>query len=222
MLQKYIENTSTIGSSGAVAILKKTCQDAPIRVLTHSNTVAMPTAHSVVHQLHELQKLDHIYSIGTLLYSEFLIGHELMHGDFPSSLVPESSVPNLFKTGNITAVIVGADLVAANSDTVSGVGTYALALAAKEHGVPFYVTAPLASIDMRIPKGDCIRSEDRLGRELVLLGNQWVSTSAQDCCQPHFDVIPAPLITAIITERGAFKSRRLKQEMKRLNDDTFS
>lgn len=107
--------------------------------------------------------------------------------------------------------------VAANGDTANKIGTYQIALVAKEHDVPFYVAAPLASIDMHIPNGDHIIIEERPDREMTHVGNHRIAAPGIKCWNPAFDVTPAALITGIITERGVYTPKSLKQEIKRIS-----
>lgn len=114
---------------------------------------------------------------------------------------------------NIAAVVVGADRVAANGDTANKIGTYQIAVVAKHHGVPFFVAAPLTSIDLQIPSGDHIIIEERPDREMTHVGEHRIAAPGISCWNPAFDVTPAALISGIITERGVFSPQHLKQEI---------
>ena len=103
---------------------------------------------------------------------------------------------------DIAAVIVGADRIAANGDVANKIGTYALAVLARAHGVPFYVAAPSSTIDMATPSGDAITVEERAATEVTALGGVQAAPDGVDVFNPAFDVTPAELVTAIITERG--------------------
>lgn len=103
---------------------------------------------------------------------------------------------------NIAAVVVGADRVVANGDTANKIGTYQIAVAAKYHNVPFYIAAPLTSIDLTIPSGDQIVIEERPDREMTHVGEHRIAAQGIKCWNPAFDVTPAHLITGIITEVG--------------------
>jgi len=129
----------------------------------------------------------------------------LVHEKIPSTLIADSAASALMKQGRVQAVIVGADRIAANGDTANKIGTYNLAISAKHHGVQFYVAAPVTSIDLALPSGEEIVIEERSPKELLNseggLGKQ-VAASGISVWNPAFDVTPANLITAIITERG--------------------
>jgi methylthioribose-1-phosphate isomerase len=134
-----------------------------------------------------------------------LTAFELVHDKVPATLIADSAAAALMKSGCIQAVIVGADRIAANGDTANKIGTYNLAISAKHHGVQFYVAAPITSIDLSLPSGEQIVIEERSPNELLNseggLGKQ-VAASGISVWNPAFDVTPANLITAIITEKG--------------------
>lgn len=118
-------------------------------------------------------------------------------------------VAALMKQRNISAVVVGADRVAANGDTANKIGTYQIAVIAKHHNVPFYIAAPFTSIDMKISSGDHIVIEERPDREMTHVGEHRIAAKGISCWNPAFDVTPAALIAGIITERGTFKPNEL-------------
>ncbi|XP_021757890.1 methylthioribose-1-phosphate isomerase-like [Chenopodium quinoa] len=123
----------------------------------------------------------------------------------PATLIADSAAAALMKAGRVQGVIVGADRVAANGDTANKIGTYSLAVCAKHHGIPFYVAAPLTSVDLSLPSGESIIIEERSPKELLNsrggLGEQ-VAASGISVWNPAFDVTPANLISGIITEKG--------------------
>lgn len=108
--------------------------------------------------------------------------------------------------------------MAANGDTANKIGTYQIAVVAKHHGVPFFVAAPLTSIDLQIPSGDHIIIEERPDREMTHVGEHRIAAPGINCWNPAFDVTPASLITGIITERGVFSPQKLKDEISGLLD----
>lgn len=114
---------------------------------------------------------------------------------------------------NIAAVVVGADRVVANGDTANKIGTYQIAVVAKYHNVPFYIAAPLTSIDLKIPTGDQIVIEERPDREMTHVGEHRIAAQGVKCWNPAFDVTPARLITGIITEKGVFKPEEIRQKV---------
>lgn len=118
-------------------------------------------------------------------------------------------VAALMRQRRISAVVVGADRVAANGDTANKIGTYQIAVLARYHGVPFYVAAPHTSIDMSISGGDRIVIEERPDREMTHIGEHRIAAPGIACWNPAFDVTPAELIAAIVTEKGVYKPDRL-------------
>ncbi|KAK1301888.1 Methylthioribose-1-phosphate isomerase [Acorus calamus] len=133
-----------------------------------------------------------------------LTAFELVHDKIPATLIADSAAAALMKAGRVNAVIVGADRIAANGDTANKIGTYSLALCASYHKVPFYVAAPMTSVDLSLPSGEQIVIEERTAKELLCsrggLGEQ-VAASGISVWNPAFDVTPASLITGIITEK---------------------
>ncbi|XP_034488121.1 methylthioribose-1-phosphate isomerase [Drosophila innubila] len=229
MLEKDIADNRAIGANGAKAILEHVAETGgaqgagPVRVLTHCNTGSLATAGygtalGVVRHLSELGKLEHVYCTETRPYNQGarLTAYELVHEKLPATLVLDSMVAALFRVKNVAAVVVGADRVAANGDTANKIGTYQIAVVAKHHGVPFYVAAPLTSIDLQIPSGDHIIIEVRPDREMTHVGEHRIAAPGINCWNPAFDVTPATLITGIITEHGIFKPTMLKAEITKL------
>jgi methylthioribose-1-phosphate isomerase len=109
------------------------------------------------------------------------------------------------KKGKIDVVVVGADRIAANGDTANKIGTYSVAVLAKENNVPFYVAAPTSTVDLRCPDGDGIPIEERHGDEVIKIGNHYIAPRDVKTAYPAFDVTPAKYITGIITEEGIAK-----------------
>ncbi|EDW16486.1 methylthioribose-1-phosphate isomerase [Drosophila mojavensis] len=229
MLEKDIADNRAIGANGAKAILEHVAEATgvatagPVRVLTHCNTGSLATAGygtalGVVRNLSELGKLEHVYCTETRPYNQGarLTAYELVHEKLPATLVLDSMVAALLRVKNVAAVVVGADRVAANGDTANKIGTYQIAVVAKHHGVPFYVAAPLTSIDLEIPSGDHIIIEVRPDREMTHVGEHRIAAPGINCWNPAFDVTPASLITGIITEHGVFKPEALKVEITKL------
>jgi methylthioribose-1-phosphate isomerase len=110
------------------------------------------------------------------------------------------------RAGHIQAVVVGADRIAANGDTANKIGTYNVAILAKEHGIPFYVAAPWSTIDLATLNGDAIPIEQRSAVEVTHHGGKQLTPNGVSICNPAFDVTPAKYITAIITERGVLRA----------------
>jgi len=127
---------------------------------------------------------------------------ELQKDGIPTTLITDNMVGHILKTEKVDCVIVGADRIAANGDTANKIGTYTMGVMAREHSVPFYVAAPFSSIDLSIPSGDHIPIEERSADEVVRIGDTRIAPENTPARHPAFDVTPARLITAIITERG--------------------
>lgn len=221
MLLKDIEDNKAIGTHGANAILANT--ESSVRVLTHCNTGSLATAGygtalGVVRKLHELGRLEHIYCTETRPYNQGarLTAFELVHDKLPATLIIDSMVAALLRSKNIAAVVVGADRVVANGDTANKIGTYQIAVVAKYHNIPFYIAAPLTSIDLKISTGDQIVIEERPDREMTHVGEHRIAAQGIKCWNPAFDVTPAHLITGIITEKGVFKPEEIQQKVSEL------
>ncbi|XP_065226426.1 methylthioribose-1-phosphate isomerase isoform X2 [Planococcus citri] len=227
MLEKDLADNKAIGMAGCNLILNAAVSngsnggggggDGTVRVLTHCNTGSLATAGygtalGVIRALHASRRLEHVYCTETRPYNQGarLTAYELVHDKVPSTLICDSAVSALMKTRSIAAVIVGADRVAANGDTANKIGTYQIAVTAKYHSVPFYVAAPFTSIDFRIANGENILIEERPDREMTHVGKYRIAAPGISCWNPAFDVTPAELITAIITEKGVFKPNELR------------
>jgi methylthioribose-1-phosphate isomerase len=120
----------------------------------------------------------------------------------PTTVITESMAGPLMRQGSIDFVVVGADRIAANGDVANKVGTYTVAMMAQAHGVPFYVAAPLSTIDLATPTGAEIPIEQRASREVTHLGTTRLAPEGASVWNPAFDVTPAHLVTGIITEKG--------------------
>ncbi|XP_012264881.2 methylthioribose-1-phosphate isomerase isoform X2 [Athalia rosae] len=218
MLEKDITDNIAIGHHGAQAILNNGAGDGPVRVLTHCNTGSLATAGygtalGVIRTLHSNKKLEQVYCTETRPYNQGarLTAYELVHEKMPAILICDDMVAALMRSRTISAVIVGADRVVANGDTANKIGTYQIAVVAKHHGVPFYVAAPLTSVDFTIPSGDRIVIEERPEREMTHINDQRVAAAGIQCWNPAFDVTPAHLITGIITEKGVYRPDELNK-----------
>ncbi|XP_050542084.1 methylthioribose-1-phosphate isomerase isoform X2 [Daktulosphaira vitifoliae] len=218
MLEKDISDNRSIGEFGAKAILNGVSDGEQVRILTHCNTGSLATAYfgtalGVVRCLHSASRLENCYFTETRPYNQGarLTAYELVHDKIPSTLVCDSTVAYLMKTAQISAVVVGADRVAANGDTANKIGTYQIAVVARHHDVPFYVAAPLTSIDFSVNTGDSIIIEERPQVEMTHINNIRIAS-------PAFDVTPAQLITGIITEKGVFRPSELSTLQSQLQD----
>jgi methylthioribose-1-phosphate isomerase len=178
-------------------------------VLTHCNTGALAcggrgTALAVCLELAERHEGVRVIACETrpLLQGARLTAWELQRAGIPFSLVVDGAAAGLMRRGDVDAVVVGADRVAANGDTANKVGTYAHALAARAAGIPFAVAAPTSTVDAATPDGDAIVVEERGAEEVVAFGGVPVAPEGTEVINPAFDVTPADLITALVTERG--------------------
>ncbi|XP_029662904.1 methylthioribose-1-phosphate isomerase [Formica exsecta] len=218
MLNNDVEANKAIGDFGATEIIHFTGipEDGSVRILTHCNTGSLATAGygtalGVIRSLHASGQLEHVYCTETRPYNQGarLTAYELVHEKIPATLICDDMVAAVLKTKQITAVVVGADRIAANGDTGNKIGTYQIAILAKYHNVPFYVAAPRTSIDMDIPNGHGIIIEERPEKEITHMNEKRIAAEGIKCWNPAFDVTPASLITAIITEIGVFKPHEL-------------
>jgi methylthioribose-1-phosphate isomerase len=182
------------------------------RVLTHCNTGALAapgrgTALAVVAELARQGRLEGVLATESrpLLQGARLTVYELSKLGIPHELVVDSAASGLIAGGAVDAVIVGCDRVAANGDTANKVGTYGLALAAGAAGIPFVVAGPTSTIDPACAAGGQIEIEERDQDEVRLAGGRRLTVPGTRCRNPAFDVTPAALVTALVTERGVAK-----------------
>jgi methylthioribose-1-phosphate isomerase len=182
------------------------------RILTHCNAGALATggygtALGVIRAAVEAGKKVAVFADETRpwLQGSRLTAWELMRDHIPVTLICDNMAGHLMSKGEIDCVIVGADRIAANGDTANKIGTYTVAILAREHGIPFYVAAPLSTVDLAIPDGSHIPIEERAAREVTHSGDRQLAPAGVAVRNPAFDVTPARYITAIITERGVVK-----------------
>jgi methylthioribose-1-phosphate isomerase len=178
-------------------------------ILTHCNAGALATggygtALGVVRAAHEEGKELHVFVDETrpVLQGARLTAWEMTKEDIPATLITDSMAGFLMKQGKINLVIVGADRIAANGDAANKIGTYSLAVLAKEHGLPFYIAAPLSTIDMALHSGEEIPIEERDNTEVSQFHGVRTAPEGVAVYNPAFDVTPHRYITAIITEAG--------------------
>jgi methylthioribose-1-phosphate isomerase len=186
-------------------------------VLTHCNAGALATcgygtALGVIRAAVERGHALHVYADETrpFLQGARLTAWELMHDGIPTTVLCDNMAASLMRQGKIGAVIVGADRVAANGDVANKIGTYGVAILAKEHGLPFYVACPWSTIDMATANGDAIPIEQRPATEVTHHGGKQLTPNGVGIENPAFDVTPANYVTAIITERGVFQAPYLE------------
>lgn len=182
-------------------------------VLTHCNAGALATcgygtALGVIRAAVEQGKQIHVYADETrpFLQGARLTAWELMADGIPTTVICDNMAASLMRAGKIKAVVVGADRIAANGDFANKIGTYNVAILAKEHGIPFYCAAPWSTIDMETATGDAIPIEERNQIEVTHHGGKQLTPHGVGICNPAFDVTPAKYVTAIITERGVLRA----------------
>ncbi len=178
-------------------------------ILTHCNTGALATvdygtALGMIRAAHEAGKSVSVYADETRPYLQGarLTAWELMELGIPVTLITDSMAGHFMKKGTITAVVVGADRVAANGDAANKIGTYSVAVLAKENNIPFYVAAPVSTLDLNLSSGELIPIEERHPREITHIGGHAIAPDGVVVANPAFDVTPARYITAIVTEKG--------------------
>jgi methylthioribose-1-phosphate isomerase len=181
-------------------------------VLTHCNagslaTMGIGTALAPIYLAAEQGRAIHVFSDETrpLLQGSRITTWELGQAGLPVTLIGDGMAASVMRQGRVQAVIVGTDRVAANGDVANKIGTYGVAISAREHGIPFYVAAPSSTIDFATPDGDAIDIELRDPDELRRLGERQIAPENVAVYNPAFDVTPARLVSAIITEKGVVK-----------------
>jgi methylthioribose-1-phosphate isomerase len=179
------------------------------RILTHCNTGSLVsagegTAFAVVLAAHRAGRLAQLWIDETrpLLQGARLTAWEAARAGIPHTLLADSAAAALMASGQVDVVMTGADRIAADGSVANKVGTYGLAVLARQHGVPFVVVAPVSTVDLATPDGTAIQVEFRAHEEVASLAGQPVAPAGTRAWNPAFDVTPADLITAIVTERG--------------------
>jgi methylthioribose-1-phosphate isomerase len=207
MLVEDIAANEAMGRHGA------TLMPSSGGVLTHCNAGALATcgygtALGVIRSAIESGKKLHVFADETrpFLQGSRLTAWELMKDGIQTTLIADNMAGAMMRQGKIKAVIVGADRIAANGDVANKIGTYSVAVLAKEHGIPFYVAAPWSTVDMNMPDGEGIPIEQRSAREVTHHAGKQVAPDGVLVENPAFDVTPNKYITAIVTERGIAKA----------------
>ena len=179
------------------------------RVLTHCNAGALATAGygtalGVIRSAHRMGKIDRVFADETrpVLQGARLTAWELLNDHIPTTLITDSMAGFLMSQGEINCVVVGADRITANGDVINKIGTYTVAILAREHGIPFFVAAPRSTFDLATATGADVTIEERDAREVLELGGVRTAPQGIDVRNPAFDVTPARLVTAIICETG--------------------
>ena len=186
---------------------------ADARILTHCNAGALATAGygtalGVIRGAVEKGKRVAVFADETrpFLQGARLTAWELVRDGIDTTIITDNMSGALMRQGRVDLVVVGADRIAANGDTANKIGTYGVAVLAREHNIPFYVAAPLSTIDLDTPDGQHIPIEERSAREVTHVGSSQVAPVGARIWNPAFDVTPHNLIAGIITERGIFRA----------------
>jgi methylthioribose-1-phosphate isomerase len=179
------------------------------RLLTHCNAGALATAGygtalGVIRSAARQGKVKRVFADETRPYLQGarLTAWELSREGIPTTLIADNMAGHMLATGEVDAVIVGADRIAANGDVANKIGTYPLAVLAKENGVPFYVAAPLSTLDLATPSGDRIPIEERAPEEVTHHAGRRMAPAGIDVRNPAFDITPHRYVSAIVCERG--------------------
>ncbi len=198
-----VRNNRALGAYGAALLADGA------RVLTHCNAGALATAGhgtalGVIRSAVEAGKRISVIADETrpFLQGARLTAWEMVQEDIPVTLITDNMAGHLMSQGEVDAVVVGTDRVAANGDVANKIGTYMVAVLAQRHGIPFYVACPLATIDLTVQDGRAIPIEERAAHEVTGFGAQQWAASGVKVRNPSFDITPAELVTALITEKG--------------------
>lgn len=201
-----VASCRAIGAHGATLV------PAEARILTHCNAGALATAGygtalGVIRAAVEAGKRVRVLADETrpVLQGSRLTAWELMRDGIDTTVITDSMAGALMRDGHIDLVVVGADRIVANGDTANKVGTYTVAILAREHGIPFYVAAPWSTVDLATEDGSAIPIEERHAREVTHVGSRQVAPAGARVRNPAFDVTPHRYITAIVTDRGIFQ-----------------
>jgi methylthioribose-1-phosphate isomerase len=207
IFREDVEACHAIGRNGAELLAGE------VRVLTHCNAGALATAGygtalGVVRAARDAGKKIRVIATETRPYLQGarLTAWELSRDGIDVTLITDGMAGHLMQRGEIDVVVVGADRIAANGDVANKIGTYTLAVLAREHALPFYVAAPTSTIDRSVADGLGIPIEERSSDEVVAIGGHRVAPEGVKARHPAFDMTPARLVTAIVTERGVARA----------------
>ncbi len=210
--QEDVASNRTLGDLGAGLI------ESATSVITHCNAGALATggygtALGVIRSAWRDGKIEQVYADETRpwLQGSRLTAWELHKDKIPVTLLTDGAAASRMKTGGIGWVVVGSDRIAANGDVANKIGTYSLAVAAKHHGVKVMVAAPTSTIDMSAASGEAIPIESRDPDEVLMCGGKRIGAIGVDAWNPVFDVTPAALVDAIVTEKGIVLSPNAKK-----------
>lgn len=206
ILEEDVAANRAIGSHGATLVPDRA------RILTHCNAGALATAGygtagGVIRSAHERGKVALVWVDETrpVLQGARLTAWECAKEGIPHRVIADVAAASVMARGEVDLIVTGADRIAANGDAANKIGTYGLAALARHHGIPFYVAAPFSTIDPALPSGDLIPIEERDPAEVRGFAGSQIAPADSPVFNPAFDVTPATLITAIITERGVYR-----------------
>ena len=212
-LEAQLIHDEDVASCRAMGAFGAAVVPADARILTHCNAGALATAGygtalGVIRGAIEAGKTVAVFADETrpFMQGARLTAWELMRDGIDTTVITDNMSASLMGQGKVNFVVVGADRIAANGDTANKIGTYGVAVLAREHNVPFYVAAPLSTIDLRTPDGAHIPIEERSGREVTHAGGSQVTPAGAKVWNPGFDVTPHRFIAGIITEKGIFRA----------------
>jgi len=198
-----LDSCRRIGDRGAELL------PAPARVLTHCNAGALATAGygtalGVVRSAARAGRLEHVFADETrpFLQGARLTAWELHRDHIPVTVITDSMAAHIMARGEVNVVVVGADRIARNGDVANKIGTYGLAVLAREHGIPFYVAAPVSTFDLATPCGEDIPIEERAAEEVTHVGGRRIVPEGVPVRHPAFDITPHRYVTAIVCENG--------------------
>jgi methylthioribose-1-phosphate isomerase len=207
MLAEDIASCRSMGDLGAELL------PGEARVLTHCNAGALATAGygtalGVVRSAARMGRLQMVFADETrpFLQGARLTAWELHEDDIPVTVITDSMAGHLMARGEINCVVVGSDRIAANGDVANKIGTYTVAVLAKEHGIPFYVAAPVSTFDLATPTGEEIPIEERSAEEVTHVAGHRLTPDGVPVRHPAFDITPHRLVTAIVCERGVARA----------------
>ncbi|WP_067804056.1 S-methyl-5-thioribose-1-phosphate isomerase [Actinomadura formosensis] len=211
LLEEDVRGNRAIGAHGA-DWLRDRVGDRPLRVLTHCNAGALATAGwgtalGVVRELHGRGRVEIVYADETrpLLQGARLTAWELDRAGIPCVVQADGAAPSTILRGLVDAAIIGADRIAANGDTANKIGSVGVALACHAAGIPLVVAAPWSTVDLALPAGDGIPIEERPAAEILAWGGERTAPERVGAVNPAFDVTPARLVTALVTETGVLE-----------------
>ena len=214
MMEEDVASCKAIGAHGAEALLRAAGAKAgaKISVMTCCNTGSLATAGygtalGVIRALHESGRLERAYCLETRPYNQGsrLTAYELVYEKIPGTLICDNMAAALMARGDVDAIVVGADRVAANGDFANKIGTYSLAVNAKYHSVPMFTAAPVTTLDPATATGSDIHIEERPATEVTHSLGQRIAAEGIDVWNPSFDVTPAALLAGVITEHGVIE-----------------